>query len=206
MRQIFRRNADARILHAHHGALAHARKFHMHLAAARRILDGVVDNVIKYLLELQAVAHSFAGIADEAGKFDAALACQRRKALDLLGNHISQAQLGGIQVHAVAVDVDQGQKVADDAVEAVDFLVDVREELLLHLRIVSILIEQRFQQDLHRAQRRFQLVRGVGNKLIARHIQLFQPFAHGIEGAGKLGKLVFAAHLHAAGKVAAAHA
>ena len=109
-------------------------------------------------------------------------------------------------MHAVAVDVDQGQKVADDAVEAVDFLVDVREELLLHLRIVSILIEQRFQQDLHRAQRRFQLVRGVGNKLIARHIQLFQPFAHGVEGAGELGKLVFAAHLHAAGKIAAAHA
>ena len=142
----------------------------------------------------------------EAGKLDAALARQRREALDLLGDDVAQADVGDVEVHAAAVDVDQRQKVADDAVEAVDLLVDVGEELLLHPGIVVLLIEQRFQEDLHRAQRRLQLVGGVGDELVARHIQFFQPLGHGVEGAGQLGELVFAPHLHAGGEVAAAHA
>ena len=105
----------------------------------------------------------------------------------------------------MAVDVHQRQQVADDGGKAVDLLVDIAEEFLAKLRIHVVLIHHGFHQNLDRRQRRFQLVRCIGNELVARLVEVVHLLAHLVERSGELRHFAFALHVDAVFVVAFAH-
>ena len=203
--QVLLGDAHARVADRDHGLPAGTGQHAMDLAAPGRVLDGVVDDVVNHLLQLQRVAVDLQRFLCHAVQFDAALPGQGREPLDLLLQQGPDVQVGEVQLHA-AVDADQRQKVADDAVQAVDLLVDVVHEILGHGGIHRVLVEEGLDQDLDGAQRGFQLVGGVGDELAPGLVQLFQALGHRIERLGEACEFVLAAHTDPGGQVALAHA
>ena len=205
MGEVLRRDADAGVRDADDGLPAAAGERGLHLAAPGRVLDGVVDDVVDHLLELQAVAADAHLLLHGEVDLDAVLPGQGQQALHLFLQKLVQAHVGQVQLHAAAVHVHQGQKVGNDAVQAVDLGVHVAQEVLGHRRIHGILIKQRLDQNLHGAQRGLELMGGIGDELAAGSVQGLDLLRHGVEGPGQLGELVPAAHVHPRGEVAAGH-
>ena len=114
--------------------------------------------------------------------------------------HVLAGELDVLHIHA-----HQRQKVGHDGGESVDFAVDIAQKFRPQPRFHFRLIDQRFNQDFHRSQRGFQLMAGIGYKLVARLIERFDLFAHTVERARQAAHFARAAHLDAGGKIAARH-
>ena len=68
-----------------------------------------------------------------------------------------------------------------------------------------VLIHHGFHQNLDRRQRRFQLVRSVGDKLVARLVEVVHLLAHLVERGGELRHFALALHVDTVFIVALAH-
>ena len=69
--------------------------------------------------------------------------------------------------------------------------------------LVELLVLQQLEEAAEREQRRAQLVRGLGDELLARVVEPLQLALHVVEGGGELAELVVRVGLDAVGEVAA---
>ena len=199
-------NADARIGHRHPGHSAVAADLRLHKAPLRGILDGVVHQVIEHLAQLLGVPGSLDLVLYRHFQANIPLLRQGPQPPGGIVHQLVQLQQLGLELHAPAIDMHQGEQIAHDGVEPVDLPVDVAQEFPGHIRVVGLLVQQRLQQDLHGRQGRLQFVGGVGHELIAALVQAFQALAHHVERLRQLGELVVPPHRYPAGQIAVGHA
>ena len=174
-------------------------------AALLGVFDGVFHQVVDHLVHLALVGVHLAGILDVDDQLLAALSRHRVQAVAVFLDQVLEGQLFAGQLDGAGVHAHQGQQVADDGAQPVDFPVDVLEELraqaLVHIRLV----DQGFQQHLHGGQRGFELVGGVGDELVSGDVQRLDLFAHGVEGLRQPADLSAALFGGAGGKIAPGH-
>ena len=114
---------------------------------------------------------------------------------ELVGERLRQlAQVDALplDVHAPGVEARQVEEILRQPLEPVDLLAHRLEELRA-CRLVEVLVGQQLEESAEREERRPQLVGGVADELPPRALELREPQAHPVEGAGELPELVGAA-------------
>ena len=96
-----------------------------------------------------------------------------------------------LDAHPARIEAREVEQVGGELREPVDLLAHRLEELLPG-RLVDLLVRHQLEEAAEREERRPQLVRGVGDELAARAVELAEPPAHSLERVGQVAELVVA--------------
>ncbi len=94
------------------------------------------------------------------------------------------------------------EQLGGEPAQALDLRAHVVEELAAG-RLVELLVLQQLEEAAEREQRRAQLVRGLGDELLARVVEALELALHVVERRAELAELVVGVGLDAVGEVAA---
>ena len=162
-----------------------------HLRARRVVPDGVVEQRPAHLLHPQLVPDRVRQVGVRLHQRDAAAMADGQPA-ELAhqptrrGGHVDRLVL---HRHGVGVQPRQVEQVGGELGEAVHLLPHLLQERGPRL-VVEILVVQQLHEPAQREQRRAQLVRGVGDELLAHAVGAVEAGLHQVERAPQLAQLV----------------
>ena len=162
-----------------------------HLGALGVVAHGVVDQHPADLLHALLVADPVRQAARRPRQHHPAAVPRRQAAelahepaggggqVDRLVDHLDRARVEPRQVEQVGGELGQPRH-----------LLAHRQQELLARGGVEVLLVQQLQEPRQREERRAQLVRGVGDEVLARPVDLGEPGLHEVERAGQAAELV----------------
>ena len=196
------RDADARVLHGEDDVLRRVLDRNMHLAAGSVILDAVFDEVEHDLIGVVLKGENGAVAVDLRSQLDLCFIRQRDEHPEDAGER--DAEVNDLVLDFGALGAVEREELLRHAREAVGLAANVGDEFA-HRVGVHLVLQDGVGQELDGGQRRFQLVRSVGDKLALLCLGFLQPVGQFVEFRCKRGKLVRAAHLNFMAVFALAH-
>ena len=209
MRRFLRRDADTGICHLqpHPGqpiAPLHQLSRYGHNAAGLVVFDAVFHQIKNHLIQPVLVKQREKSRRNLVFQPNLGLKGGFPQQIGYFAGQFVQIAARGRGGRAV-VQSGQLQKPLGNSGQSVNFLVDIPQKFIHRLSADALGLQNRIGQQLDGGQRRFQLVRSVGNKLLPQLFGFLQPAGQLIEFAGQFGQLVLPVHMDSGVIVAAAH-
>ena len=162
-----------------------------HARPGRRVHERVLEQHADHLEHAQLVgARDRAALDRDLDR----MAARSATTPELLGDRLrdlAEVDRLVLDPHPARVEPREVEQVGGELRQPLDLLAHRRQELAPRL-LVELLVRQQLEEAAEREERRPQLVRGVGDELAARAVELRQPLAHPLEGVRQLPDLVVA--------------
>ena len=148
MRLILGGNAGAVVRHGKHRLFTRAEYRHMDMTALRRILHGILHQIVHHLLQLRAVRRQQQTFRKVGGEPLSALFRHGLQTAQGGLCQLAQVEAPQLQRHGVAIHAGEGQQVVNDAGQPVDLMIHVLHEFRAKLCGHIGLGDQALQHDL----------------------------------------------------------
>lgn len=192
--QVLFRDAGAVVLHRQHHLIPLPKQGDLDRAARRRVLHGVVRQIIDDLVDLIPGGQHRTGPLRPIGQFRSLLLGHQAHHPHHLLQHRQRVHHHRPLQH-VAVQPGQAEQILCDTGEALRLLPDVCDKFPGRLPVDVLRLEDGVRQQPDGRQGRFQLVGGVGHKAAAGVLRSLEAVRQAVELLGQLGDLVMAPDL-----------
>ena len=193
------RNAEAGVLDRDAHIVLRALQRHMDAAARVIVFDAVFDQVEQDLIDVVLDGKHGAAALPASGEVDPPVVRQRHQHPEHARDHIRH--INDLMLLRALLTAREHEQLLRHAVEAFCLAADVRDELT-HRARVHLILQDGVGQELDRRQRRFQLMRRIGDKLPLRGLGFLQARSELVKFLGEGRKFVRAVHLYRVGILA----